>query len=154
MPTISRWIRRHKLLTILSAIIIVLVVIFTFSTTIGPKEVLVASKTILVPAAQNATDTFTHTGSAVNESMITGCNVPASMKLYTQSVTSTGDVNIYINDVLYATGTISDTGYVKLTSGCGCSTVCICEIKIGDNTIEIVSQGFEGEVKYEIYVKS
>ena len=154
MPSVSRWIRRHKLLMILVSVIIVLVVIFMSSTLIGPEEALVASKTLSVPAAQNATDTFTYTGSEVNQSMAAGCNVPASMKLYAQSVTSTGTVEVYINDVEYATGTISDTGEVMLTSGCGCSTVCICEIQIGDNTIKIASQGFEGEVKYEIYVKS
>ena len=153
MPSISRWIRRHKLFTILISVIIVLVVIFAFYQPIGPKGVLVANKTLSVPAAQNATDSFTYTGSAVNQSMTTGCNVPASMKLYAQSVTSTGTVEIYLNDVEYASGTISDTGEVMLTSGCGCSTVCICEIQIGDNTIKIASQGFEGEVKYEIYVR-
>lgn len=117
-------------------------------------ETLVATEILTVPANSDVTDSFSYAGSAVNQSMATGCNIPASMKIIAESITSTGDVSIYINDQLYATGTISDTGEVMLTSGCGCSTVCICEIRIGDNTIKITSQGFEGQVEYEIYAKT
>lgn len=61
---------------------------------------------------------------------------------------------MYINDKSYATGSATDTGEIMLSSGCGCSTVCICEIKVGENTIRISSDDFVGQLKYEIYVKS
>jgi len=148
-----KWIKRHKLLVAISVIIIIVIIGFGLLKS-GGREILVASKSLPISANQDSMDTFTYTGSSVNQSMQTGCSVPASMKLYAQNVTSTGSVDIYLNNQLYASGTISDEGEVMLSSGCGCSTVCICEIKIGDNTIKIASQGFEGQVKYEIYVKS
>jgi len=144
---------RHKLLIIVGILVIAAVLVAVLYRPSG-GETLVASKTLTVPVNSDATDSFSYAGTAVNQSMATGCDIPASMKIVAESITSTGDVSIYINDQLYATGTISDTGEVMLTSGCGCSTVCICEIRIGDNTIRITSQGFEGQTKYEIYVKT
>jgi len=144
---------RHKLLIVVGIVVIAAVLVVVLYRP-GGGETLVATKTLTVPANSDVTDSFSYTGTAVNQSMATGCNIPASMKIIAESITSTGDVSIYINNQLYATGTISDTGEVMLTSGCGCSTVCICEIKIGSNAIKITSQGFEGQTKYEIYVKT
>ncbi len=76
------------------------------------------------------------------------------MKIICQSLVNEGTITVYINDESYATGTVADKGDVMLSSGCGCSTVCICEIKVGENTIRISSDDFEGQLKYEIYVKS
>ncbi len=86
--------------------------------------------------------------------MALGCSIPASMKIISQTVENTGTITVYINDQNYATGTITETGDVLLSSGCGCSTVCICEIEVGENTIRISSDDFEGELQYEIYVAS
>jgi hypothetical protein len=119
-----------------------------------PKELLVASGTLSIQKMQNATKSFNYEGSQVSTSMDVECNIPATISLNVLRVDSEGAVFLYINDFNYASGTISVVGIVELTSGCGCSTVCICEIQAGENSLKIVSQGFEGEIKYEIYVKS
>lgn len=152
MSSALRFAKRHKLLVIVGTVVLIAIIGIAFYAT-SPKETLVAQNNLTLAANQSATDTFTYSGSTVNQSMTTGCNVPASLKINVQSITSSGDVQIYINDKLYATGTISDTGEAMLTSGCGCSTVCVCEIKVGNNDIKIESDSFSGQVRYEVYVK-
>lgn len=115
---------RHKLLVIVGAITLIAIVGLAFYTSI-PKETLVAQESLTLAANQSATDKFTYSGSTVNQSMATGCNVPASLKINVQSISSSGAVQIYINDKLYATGTVLNTGEAMLSSGCGCSTVCV-----------------------------
>ena len=85
--------------------------------------------------------------------MNTGCTIPASIKINTISCINSGNIEVYINKNNYATGLISKPGYALLSSGCGCSTVCICEIKTGENILSIISKGFEGEIEFEISVK-
>ncbi len=101
----------------------------------------------------NMTQTFTYENSTVSADMIVECVIPASIKINTLTMTTPGNIEIYINENNYATGIITKTGYAQLASGCGCSTVCICEIKSGENVLTIVSRDFEGEIEYEISVK-
>ena len=152
MSNAFKTLRRHKLLFAVGLIVIVaLVAILIYSQSAGEK--LVAGGTLHI-SANSATDSFIYSGATVNQSMTLGCNVPASMKILCQSLANSGTITVYINDESYATGTVAGTGEVLLSSGCGCSTVCICEIKVGENTIKISSSNFAGELKYEIYVKS
>ena len=146
--------RRQRLtffLVTLTAFSAVLGVILFLAST--PKEILVASRVVVIPLNQNATETFSHTGASVSQEMSTGCYVPATMKLTATKMTKAGRLLIYINDFYVGYADITSTGQVAISSGCGCSTTCICEILIGDNVIRFVSQGFSGEVKYEVYVK-
>jgi len=152
MSSVLRLVRHHKLLMIVGTIVLVVIISLALYTS-SPKETLVAQNNLTLAPNQSATDTFTYSGSTVNQSMTTGCSVPASLKIHVQSLTSSGTVEIYINDKLYATGTISDIGEAMLSSGCGCSTVCVCEIKVGTNAIKIESDSFSGQVRYEVYVK-
>jgi len=147
-----RTIGRHKLLLVVGILIIAALMVFLFYKP-GGGEKMVASGVISV-SANSMTDLFSYSGSSVNQNMTTGCNVPASMKIICQTMVNSGAITVYINDKSYATGPVAATGDVMLSSGCGCSTVCICEIKIGENTIKISSNEFVGQLKYEIYVKS
>jgi len=147
-----RTIKRHKLLFAVGLLVIAVFVVVVFYKP-SPGEKMVASGVVSI-SANSVTDLFSYSGVGVNQSMAAGCNIPASMKIICQSLGDTGTITVYINDQNYATGTISDTGDVMLSSGCGCSTVCICEIKVGENTIKISSDDFEGQLGYEIYVKS
>ena len=81
------------------------------------------------------------------------CNIPATIPLDILRADLEGTVELYINDIKYTSGVVSVVGTLELTSGCGCSTICICEIQSGQNSLKVASQGFEGEIKYEIYVK-
>lgn len=153
MSSVLRFAKRHKLLVIVGTIVIVAAIwlgIFMSS----PKETLVAQDNLTIAAGQSATDNFTYSGSTVNQSMTTGCSVPASLKIDVQSLAASGAIEVYINDNLYAEGNISGTGEAMLSSGCGCSTTCVCEIQVGDNIIKVTSNGFSGQLKYEVYVKS
>lgn len=145
-------IRRHKLLFAVGIIIIAALIFVVFYKPSGGEQ-MVASGALSV-SANSVTDSFSYSGAGVNESMALGCSIPASMKIISQTVENTGTITVYINDQNYATGTITETGDVLLSSGCGCSTVCICEIEVGENTIRISSDNFEGELQYEIYVAS
>lgn len=152
MSSVIRTLGRHKLLFAVGLLVVsVLVAVIFYLPRSGEK--MVASGVVSV-AANSMSDSFSYTGASVNQSMQTGCNLPASMKIICQSLTNEGTITVYINDQSYATGTISNTGEILLSSGCGCSTVCICEIKVGENTIRISSDNFAGKLKYEIYVKS
>lgn len=152
MSNALRTISRHKLLFAVGILVIaILVAIFLYMPKSG--ESMVASGALSV-STNSATDSFSYSGTSVNQSMEVGCNIPASMKIICQSLENQGTITVYINDQNYATGTVTDTGEVMLSSGCGCSTVCICEIKIGNNTIRTSSSDFVGQLKYEIYVKS
>jgi hypothetical protein len=143
---------RHKLLfTVGVLLVVVLLALLVYLPRGGEK--LVASGVLSV-SKNSAADSFSYTGVSVNQSMDVGCNIPASMKIICQDLSDEGSINVYINDESYATGTVEGEGEVLLSSGCGCSTVCICEIKIGDNNIRIASSDFAGQIKYEIYVKS
>ena len=151
MSAIS-WIKRHKLLFIVSILVIAaLAAVILYIPRSGEK--MIANGTVSI-SANSETEPFSYGGVNVNQSMTTGCSIPASMKIKCESLTNTGTITVYINDQNYATGTITSTGEVTLSSGCGCSTVCICEIKVGDNTIKLSSNDFAGQLKYEIYVKS
>jgi hypothetical protein len=152
MPDIVRAARRHKLLFAVGLLVIVALVAIIFYMPRGGEK-MVANGTFSV-SDNSVSDTFGYNGSSVNQSMALGCSLPASMKIICQSLTRTGNITVYINDEGYATGIVSDAGDVMLSSGCGCSTVCICEIKVGQNIIKISSSGFAGQLKYEIYVKS
>jgi len=152
MSSILRFIQRHRLLVIVGTVVLIVIIGLAFYTS-TPKETLVAESNLTLAADQSATDTFTYSGSAVNQSMTTGCSVPASLRIDVQSLTSSGTIEVYINDELYATGTISNTGEAMLSSGCGCSTTCVCEIKVGDNVIKVVSDNFSGQLTYQVYVK-
>ena len=152
MSNVPGAIRRHKLLFAVGLLVIAVFVVVVFYKP-SPGEKMVASGVVSI-SANSVTDSFSYSGAGVNESMALGCNIPSSMKIICQSLGDTGTITVYINDQNYATGTISDTGDVMLSSGCGCSTVCICEIKVGENTIKISSDDFEGQLGYEIYVKS
>jgi len=152
MSSAFRFAKRHKLLVIVGTIVLIVIIGIVFYTS-SPKETLVAQNNLTLAANQSTTDTFTYSGSTVNQSMTTGCNVPASLKINVQSLASAGTIKVYINDKLYAEGTISNTGDAMLSSGCGCSTVCVCEIKVGSNVIQIESNSFSGQVRYEVYVK-
>lgn len=131
--------------------IVILVAIFLYLPRSGERMV---ASGILSVSANPPSDSFSYSGTSVNQSMEIGCNIPASMKIICQSFENQGAITVYINDQSYATGTVTGTGEVMLSSGCGCSTVCICEIKIGDNTIRVSSSDLIGQLKYEIYVKS
>jgi len=144
--------RRHKLLFVVGLLVIAVVVVVVFYKPGGGEEKVASG--VLSVSANSVADSFSYSGAGVNQSMDVGCNVPASMKIICQSLVHDGTITVYINDQNYATGTINDTGEVMLSSGCGCSTVCICEIKVGENTIRISSNDFSGEIEYEIYVKT
>jgi len=152
MSKILGTIRQHKLLFAVGLLVIAVVVVVVFYKP-GGGEKMVASGVISI-SANSVTDLFSYSGVGVNQSMDVGCNIPASMMIICQSLVNEGTITVYINDENYATGTIADAGEVMLSSGCGCSTVCICEIKVGENTIRISSDDFTGQLKYEIYVKS
>lgn len=146
-----RTIRRHKLLFVIGIFVIVALVAFVFYK-LGGGEKMIANGSISI-SANSMSNLFSYSGSSVSQNMSTGCNVPASMKIICQTLTNSGTITVYINDKSYATGTVTGTGEVMLSSGCGCSTVCVCEIKVGENTIKISSNDFVGQLKYEIYVK-
>lgn len=150
MSVIS-WIRRHKLLFVVGVLVVAVLVAAVFYL---PRsgERLVATGTFSI-SANSMFNSFSYAGTSVNQSMQIGCSIPASMKIVCESLTRTGTIAVFINDQNYATGTITGTGEVMLSSGCGCSTVCICEIEIGDNTIKISSSDFAGQLKYEIYAR-
>ncbi len=118
-----------------------------------PRESLVASGTLSVSSDKSITNTFDYHGSSISQSMSQGCSVPATFKLNTLEITKAGKLSIYLNDLYVGYAEITKTGEVAIVSGCGCSTSCICEIRVGDNVIKFVSQGFSGQVKYEVYVK-
>jgi hypothetical protein len=152
MPDIIRTVKRHRLLFSVGLIVIaVLVAVILYM----PRSVdkMVASGVVSI-SANSATYSFSYSGASVNQSMSVGCTLPASMKITCQSLNHTGIITVYINDKSYATGTAANTGEVVLSSGCGCSTVCICEIRVGENTIRVSSDNFAGQLKYEIYVKT
>ena len=152
MSNVLKAIKRHKLLFAVGLLVIAVLAVVVFYKP-SPGETMVASGVISM-SANSVTDSFSYSGAGVNQSMAVGCNVPASMKIICQNLENTGTITVYINDQNYATGTITGTEEALLSSGCGCSTVCICEIKVGDNTIRISSDDFVGQLKYEIYVKS
>lgn len=152
MSSILHLVRRHRLLVIVGAIVLFALIWFVFYRP-EPSETLVAQNNLTLAASQSTADRFTYSGSIVNQSMTAGCKVPASLKINVQSLTTEGAIKVFINDKLYAEGTISGTGEAVLSSGCGCSTLCVCEIIVGDNVIKVLSSGFSGQVRYEIYVK-
>ena len=117
------------------------------------SEILVVSRNISVREGEGVADTFAYSAPAISSDMVTGCNVPAFFKLYVVSLRSRGRLRIYINDVYVGYADVTSSGQVAITSGCGCGTSCICTIQTGQNTVRFVSEGFSGEVKYEIYVK-
>ncbi len=152
MPSALGTIKRHKLLIAVGIIVVAVIGVLVFYRP-PAGETMVASGTLQI-AAGWATDSFNYAGTSVNQSMEVGCNIPASMKIICQNLENAGTITVYINDESYATGNVAEAGEIMLSSGCGCSTVCICEIKIGANTIRITSDDFAGQLKYEIYVKS
>ena len=148
-----RTVKRHKLLLTVGILVIAVVVLVIFYLP-SDGEKMVASGVIQLNDENSDSDYFSYSGVGINQDMALGCSIPASMKIICQSVANDGTITVRINDEAYAHGTITDTGEVMLSSGCGCSTVCICEIKVGENTIIISSEDFRGQVKYEIYVKN
>lgn len=152
MSKIYKTISHHKLLLIVGLIVIVIFVAVIFYAPQSEEKVVASG--ILAISKDAAATLFSYSGTGVNQSMDAACNIPASMKITCQSFANQGAITVYINDESYATGTVTSTGEVALSSGCGCSTVCICEIKIGENNIKISSNNFVGQLMYEIYVKS
>lgn len=152
VPNAFTILSHHKLLLVVGLIVVAALVAVVFYKP-GSKEEAVASGTFSV-SSNAVIAAFDYSGGSINQSMTVGCSVPASMKITCQDLANQGSITVYINDRSYATGTISGLGEVALSSGCGCSTVCICEIKVGENTIKISSDAFVGQLKYEIYVKS
>lgn len=146
-----RGLKHHKLLLLVGVTTVTLLASALYNP--GQEQNLVTSNVITISETkQTVEDSFSYQGSRIYQEMPI-CDIPASMRLITQSVNKEGYVEIYLNDQLFATGAISSEGEAYLSSGCGCSTICICEIEAGDNTLKIVSQGFEGIVKYEIFLE-
>jgi len=116
-------------------------------------DVVVASRVVSIPANEQTADSFVFGGVGVQQSMAAGCNVPAALKLDASSLKSPGKLLIYINDFYVGHATITSIGQVMISSGCGCATSCVCEIRGGENLVKLISQGFAGEIKYEVTVK-
>lgn len=107
-----------------------------------------------VDADKKSTSIFTYSGSAIYETMTVGCDVPAGLTLHVTSVESPGEVIIYVNDFLVGYADITSEGDALIMSACECSTACVCELRTGENTLTLNSDGFAGEVTYELWVES
>ena len=107
-----------------------------------------------VDADKKSTSLFTYSGPAIIETMTVGCDVPAGLTLHVTSVESAGEVIIYVNDFLVGYADITSEGDALIISACECSTSCVCEVKTGENTLTLNSNGFAGEVTYELWVES
>jgi hypothetical protein len=143
--------RRHKLLLIVGILLIAVVVGLLFYMPSSDKEV---ASGVLQVSGSTASNSFNYNGTSVNQNMTGTCSIPASIRINCQNIASQGSVRILINDEAYATGTISGTGAVELSSSCGCSTVCICKINVGNNNVTFATTDFKGQLEYKIYVKS
>jgi len=117
------------------------------------SESLVVSRSVSIQGRSEVADAFTYSAQGISADMATGCNIPAAFKLEVTQMRSRGKIRIYINDFYVGYADITSTGKASITSGCGCSTSCICTIRTGQNTVRLVSDGFSGEMKYEVYVK-
>ena len=102
---------------------------------------------------QTSISRFTYGGSDIDQSMVSGCDVPASLSLEVTEFKSPGRVNISINDFYVGYADITSVGETLIASGCGCSTSCICTIKAGENVVTMTSEGFAGGLTYKIYVE-
>lgn len=130
---------------------------FTFVTGLllwpASSETLVASRDLSLREGSEASDVFIYSAPGISADMASGCNVPAVFKLQVTSMRSRGRLRIYINDFYVGYADITSTGQAAITSGCGCATSCICTIRTGQDTVRFISEGFSGEIKYEVYVK-
>jgi len=151
MGIIKRRRRQAVFFASLVALLIVFVAVLYLAT--QPTKTLVTSKTTTIALNQVTANMFNYAGVAASGNMTTGCSVPATLELTVSKVTHTGGLRIYINDFYVGYAQISGVGKVAIVSGCGCSTSCVCEIRVGDNVIMFISQGFSGELKYEVHVK-
>src|SRR4030043_1950061 len=106
-----------------------------------------------IDANQTSTSRFTYGGSEIDQSMVSGCDVPASLSLEVTEVKTPGRVKISINDFYVGYAEITSVGEALIASGCGCSTSCICTIKAGENVVAMTSEGFAGGLTYKIYVE-
>jgi len=117
------------------------------------SESLVTSRKISVQERLEVSDVFTYSASGISADMATGCSIPAVFKLHVTQMRSRGRVRIYINDFYVGYADITTDGQAMIVSGCGCSTSCICNVRAGQNTVRFISEGFSGDIKYEVYVK-
>jgi len=117
------------------------------------SESLVASKNVSIREGSELAEVFTYSAPGISADMASGCNIPASFKLQVTSIRVRGRLRIYINDFYVGYADITTSGEAMIASGCGCSTSCICQIRAGQNTVRFVSEGFSGDIKYEVYVK-
>ena len=117
------------------------------------SETLVVSRSLSVREGSDVKDAFTYSAAGISADMAAGCNIPASFKLQIVQMGSRGRLRIYINDFYVGYADITSTGQAMITSGCGCATSCICKIQTGQNVVRFTSEGFSGEIRYEVYVK-
>ena len=149
----SRESRRRSKIIVLSLLFVFFTLVMGLLLWPTSSENLVASRNISVREGVEATDVFTYSAPGIGADMASGCNVPAVFKLQVTSIRTRGRLRIYINDFSVGYTEITSTGQTKIESGCGCATSCICTIRTGQNTVRFTSEGFSGEVRYEVYVK-
>ncbi len=63
-----------------------------------------------IDANQTSTSRFTYGGSEIDQSMVSGCDVPASLSLEVTEVKTPGRVKISINDFYVGYADITSTG--------------------------------------------
>jgi len=117
------------------------------------SESLVASRSLSLREGSEVSDAFTYSAAGISADMAAGCNIPAYFRLQVTQVRSRGRLQVYVNDFSVGYADIVSTGQVMITGGCGCWTSCICKIQAGQNTVRFSSEGFSGDIKYEVYVK-